>query len=82
MTIIKASGEKEEKKTSGSQITNIPADEISRLSLKTSPVGQNGKSIEKLMPLIDKKTVNEEKKKSTGPGISEFSYKTQKKKLG
>ncbi|PWM26825.1 MAG: hypothetical protein DBX36_03700 [Oscillospiraceae bacterium] len=79
MTIIKASGEKEEKKTSGSQITNIPADEISRLSLKTSPVGQNGKSIEKLMPLIDKKTVNEEKKKSTGPEFSEFSYKPKEK---
>ena len=60
MTIIKASGEKEEKKTSGSQITNIPADEISRLSLKTSPVGQNGKSIEKLMPLIEK---NSERRK-------------------
>lgn len=69
MTIIKASGEKEEKKTSGSQITNIPADEISRLSLKTSPVGQNGKSIEKLMPLIDKKNSERRKEKEYRTGI-------------
>lgn len=79
MTIIKASGEKEEKKLSGSQIPNIPSEEINQLSLKTSPLGQNGKSIEKLMPLIDKKTVSEEKKKNTGPEFSEFSYKPKEK---
>ena len=31
------------------------------------------------MPLIDKKTVSEEKKKNTGPEFSEFSYKPKEK---
>lgn len=75
----KSKRRKEEKKLSGSQIPNIPSEEINQLSLKTSPLGQNGKSIEKLMPLIDKKTVSEEKKKNTGPEFSEFSYKPKEK---
>lgn len=79
MTIIKAIGENQESKIiTGRSKMNSKSD-TEKLALKTSSVGQNSKSIEKLMPLLDKKSAVETKKKNTGAKFSEFKYDPKEK---